>query len=173
MQETWVWSLGQDDPLEKEMTTHSKNHAWEIPFTEEPGGLQFIESQRFGHAWGIEHTQAKQGLGQGCGSPNALALQGRDCWTSQAARKQAGRGTDWRGMPVCLSKLSSSPRGVFCLCLCFGWWWKSCPWTRGLLILLLVCVLPCSVCFPKTTSKWQNTAHKLENWLMNKIPNMA
>ena len=36
----WVWSLGQEDPLEKEMATHSSTLAWEIPWTEEPGGLQ-------------------------------------------------------------------------------------------------------------------------------------
>ena len=40
MQETWVQSLGQEDPLEKEMTTDSSILAWEIPWTEEPGGLQ-------------------------------------------------------------------------------------------------------------------------------------
>ena len=37
---SWVQSLGQEDPLEKEMATHSSNLAWEIPWTEEPGGLQ-------------------------------------------------------------------------------------------------------------------------------------
>ena len=40
MQETWVPSLGQEDPLEEEMATHSSIIAWEIPQTEEPGGLQ-------------------------------------------------------------------------------------------------------------------------------------
>ena len=40
MQETWVQSLGGEDPLEKEMTTHSSILAWETPWTEEPGGLQ-------------------------------------------------------------------------------------------------------------------------------------
>ena len=40
MQESQVWSLGWEDPLEKEMTTHSSTLAWEIPWTEEPGGLQ-------------------------------------------------------------------------------------------------------------------------------------
>ena len=39
MQETWVQSLGQEDPLEKEMATHSSILAWEIPWTEEPGGI--------------------------------------------------------------------------------------------------------------------------------------
>jgi len=42
MQETWVRSLGQQDPLEKEMATRSSILAWEIPWTEEPDGLQFM-----------------------------------------------------------------------------------------------------------------------------------
>ena len=45
-QETWVRSLGQEDPLEKEMATHSSILAWEIPWTEESGGLQSIGSQK-------------------------------------------------------------------------------------------------------------------------------
>ena len=40
MQETWVQSLSQEDPLEKEMATHSSTHAWKIPQMEKPGGLQ-------------------------------------------------------------------------------------------------------------------------------------
>ena len=48
-QETWVWSLGQADPLEKGMATHSSILAWEIPWTEEPGGPQSMGSQRVGH----------------------------------------------------------------------------------------------------------------------------
>ena len=46
MQETGVQSLGQEDPLEKRMGTHSSILAWRIPWTEEPGGLQSIGSQR-------------------------------------------------------------------------------------------------------------------------------
>ena len=49
MWETWVQSLGQEDLLEKEMATHSRILAWEIPWTEEPGGLQTTGSQRVGH----------------------------------------------------------------------------------------------------------------------------
>ena len=49
MQETWVQSLGQKDPLEKGMATHSSILAWRIPWTEEPGGPQFMELQRVGH----------------------------------------------------------------------------------------------------------------------------
>ena len=48
-QETWVLSLGQEDLLEKEMATHSSIVAWKIPWTEEPGRLQSMGSQRVGH----------------------------------------------------------------------------------------------------------------------------
>ena len=46
MKEIQVLSLGQEDPLDEEMVTHSSIPAWEIPTTEEPGGLQYIELQR-------------------------------------------------------------------------------------------------------------------------------
>ena len=46
VQETWVWSLGQEDPLVKEMATHSSILAWEIPWTEEPGGPQSTGLQK-------------------------------------------------------------------------------------------------------------------------------
>ena len=49
IQESRLQSLGQEDPLEEEMTTHSNIPAWRIPWTEEPGGLQSIGSQRVGH----------------------------------------------------------------------------------------------------------------------------
>ena len=49
MQEMQVQSLGGEDTLEKEMATHSSILAWEIPWLEEPGGLQSMESQRVGH----------------------------------------------------------------------------------------------------------------------------
>ena len=49
MQETHVRCLGQEDPLEKEMAAHSSILAWIIPWTEEPGRVQSMESQRVGH----------------------------------------------------------------------------------------------------------------------------
>ena len=49
MRETWAPSLDQEDPLEKEMATHSCTLAWKIPWTEETGGLQSMGSQRVGH----------------------------------------------------------------------------------------------------------------------------
>ena len=51
VQETWVWYLGQKDPLEKETATYCSILAWRVPWTEDPGGLQSIGSQRVGHNW--------------------------------------------------------------------------------------------------------------------------
>ena len=51
MEETCVWSLGREDPLEKEMATYSSILAWKIPWAEEPEGLQSIGSQRVRHDW--------------------------------------------------------------------------------------------------------------------------
>ena len=51
MWETWVRSLGREDPLEKEMAPHSSTLAWRIPWREEPGRLQSMGSQRVGHDW--------------------------------------------------------------------------------------------------------------------------
>ena len=45
----WIQSLGQEDPLEKQMATHSSILDWETPWTEEPGGLQSMRSHRVGH----------------------------------------------------------------------------------------------------------------------------
>ena len=55
MQNAWVQSLGQEDPLEEEMATHSIILAWRIPRTEEPGRLQCIGSQRVRHSWVLTH----------------------------------------------------------------------------------------------------------------------
>ena len=59
MQETWVQSLGREDPLEEEMATHSSTLAWKIPWTEEPGGLQSMGRKELGTADCVcvtEHT---------------------------------------------------------------------------------------------------------------------
>ena len=60
MQEMWVPSLGWKDPLEKEMATHSSILTWKIPWTEEPGRLESMGSQRVRRNY--EHTQTKAPL---------------------------------------------------------------------------------------------------------------
>ena len=54
VKETWVWSLGQEDPLEEEMATHSNILAWRTPWTEEPGGLQSKGSHGVRYNWAIK-----------------------------------------------------------------------------------------------------------------------
>ena len=70
MWETWVWSLGWEDPLEEGMATHSSILAWRIPCTEEPGGLVSIASQSVGYNWATKHNiytvDSYQGGGLGC-----------------------------------------------------------------------------------------------------------
>ena len=60
MQESWVWSLSREDPLEEGMATHSSILTWEIPWTEEPGRLQSMRSQRVWW-WLSMHTSLYQG----------------------------------------------------------------------------------------------------------------
>ena len=57
MQKMKVWFLHQEDPLEEEMATHSSILAWKVPWTEELGGLQSMESQRVKHAWALTHLK--------------------------------------------------------------------------------------------------------------------
>ena len=57
MWETWVWSLGWEDPLEEGMAAHFSIIAWRIPMDrEEPGGLQSVRSQKVGHDWATKHS---------------------------------------------------------------------------------------------------------------------
>ena len=58
MQEMQVWSQGQEDPLEKEIATHSSILAREIPWAEEPGGLESMGSQRVGQDWATKQKRA-------------------------------------------------------------------------------------------------------------------
>ena len=62
MQETWVQSLGWEDPQEKKMAAHSSMLAWRIPWTEEPGRQHFMGSQRVGYDWAHTHTHTPYGL---------------------------------------------------------------------------------------------------------------
>ena len=62
MPETQVWSLGQEDPLGKEMATHSSTLAWRIPWREEPGRLQSMGSQRVGCDWATSVTHSGASL---------------------------------------------------------------------------------------------------------------
>ena len=75
MQETQVWPLGQEDPLEKEMATRSSILAWSIPWTEEPGGLQSIGPEN--QTWLSDQAQITNIKKS---NPNVKKLQIRICW---------------------------------------------------------------------------------------------
>ena len=70
MWEAWVRSLGREDPQEEEMATHSSTLAWRIPWTEEPGGLQSMGSQRVGHDW-VTSLLSSLTLGAYCNQPRS------------------------------------------------------------------------------------------------------
>ena len=74
MQETQVWSLGQDSSLKKGMATHSALLAWRIPWAEQPGGLHSIGSQRVRHDWAT-NTSNDVGL-----NAQGLILRGKRAW---------------------------------------------------------------------------------------------
>ena len=91
--ETWVWSLGQENPLKEEMATHSSILAWRIPRTEKPGGLQSMGSQTVWNGLGIEHwcTRWKNpGLSnQSC----LVSLESSCCLVTQSCPTLATPGT--------------------------------------------------------------------------------
>ena len=74
-QEMWVRSLGREDPLQMEMTTLSSILAWEVPWTEEPAGLQSMGSHRAGHHLATEQ-QPRYGFFQGLSLPWCLIIEG-------------------------------------------------------------------------------------------------
>ena len=125
-QETWVWSLSWADSLEKEMATYSSVLAWEIPSTEEPGGLQSKRSQRVGHDWVTFHALEKERATHsrvlawwipGTGKPGGLPTMGLHrvghYWSDLAAA--AATVSDYGHLLMCLlaSRMSSLGGLVF------------------------------------------------------------
>ena len=102
MQETWVWSLAWEDPLEKAMATHSSILAWKIPWMEEPGRLHSMWSQRVRHNWATSLSLSMSQWG--------LCLEAPADYSKEAV---------WKGAPVALylaqqkcPSLSFCPKGV-------------------------------------------------------------
>ena len=94
----WVLSLGWEDPLEEGMATHSSVLAWKIPWSEEPGGIQFIGSQRAGHDWSE--------LGFPCGwASKESACNVGDLGSIAGLRRSPGEG---KGYPLQYSGLEST-----------------------------------------------------------------
>ena len=103
MRETRVQSLGWEDPLEKEMATHSSSLAWKIPWTEKPGRLQSVGSQRVGHDWATSlHFTSEEKTSKPCVTPRKVSgsakYTGRDTLFSFLSLKKLS--WDFRGSPV-------------------------------------------------------------------------
>ena len=89
MQENRVRCLGQADPLEKGVATHSSTLAWRIPWTEEPGGLQSMRPQRVRHDWSTNTTQHKTRVSRSeCYKPDSL--QGLGSRETDTKKEEAG-----------------------------------------------------------------------------------
>ena len=97
MRETWVRSLGQEDPLEEGMATHSSILAWRIPWTEDPGRLQSMGSQRVGHNWTTEYAYLYDGEEEGI-KQNYKLLHG-SWWLHQHQTLQTWLEKMWRLLP--------------------------------------------------------------------------
>ena len=81
VQETWVWSLGWEDPLEKGMATYSSILPWRIPWPEEPGRLHSPWGGRVGHNWATNtHTGTHTGNQQKKNNQQKIAIQGLQLW---------------------------------------------------------------------------------------------
>ena len=112
MQETQVQSLGQEDPLEKEMATHSSILAWRIPCIEEPGRLQSMGSQRVGHDWVIS-------LQSPCSTSQSIILNlfkdvddDRGCWCLSSLRlAPREQGRNWGNKPGSMSEYRKERHG--------------------------------------------------------------
>ena len=88
-QETWVWFLGQENPLEKEMATHFNILAWEIPWIEEPGRLQSMGLRRVAH-----NLATKQGF------PGGLDGKESACSTEDLLQSLGWEDSLKKGMPT-------------------------------------------------------------------------
>ena len=109
MRETRVQSLGQEDPLEKGMGTHSRIFAWRIPWTEEPGGLQSMESQRVGCDWTTNthththtHTHTRE---RGHGEDMTAAVRDWKVCPEEKGSGPFSKAAEWDEAP-CASEIS-------------------------------------------------------------------
>ena len=114
MQETWIWSLGWGDPLEDGMATHSSTLVWKIPWTEEPGRLQFMGLQRVGHDWVTKHSTAQETyLEKYCLFPETYSTTAPRCMCMNHRRAEKGDGGRcWAGFSHVWFRAESGPRLV-------------------------------------------------------------
>ena len=106
MQEIWVWSLGLEDPLEKEKPTHSGTPAWKIPWTEKPGKLQSIASQRVRLS---ERLHFRFYFVNKCPSSQSYGFSSSYIWMWELDHKESWAPKNWCFWTVVLEKTLESP----------------------------------------------------------------
>ena len=92
-QETWIWSLGQENPLQEEKATHSSILAWEIPWTEEPGGMQSMGLQRLRQLSNWTGTQSTH--------PGFYQQDGREVYKGKGFRERLTCHHSAKVIPFC------------------------------------------------------------------------
>ena len=143
MQEKQVWSLGQEDPLEAEMATHSSILAWRIPWTEEPSRLQPMRWQRVRHSWMTEeqkHTHNTETTGHPSAHSRIYETVFRNTDVSSGSRNRtaygAAQGSEWSSLHIMGSVKSTLEKDSIKHWrsvqsgLCDIRWWKK--WTKKL-----------------------------------------
>ena len=112
MQETLVWYLGGEDPLEKGLATHSSILAWRIPWTEEPGRIQSVGSQRVGHNWATElNWSTTVGFPDGLAGKESACNAGEDAVLIPGSQRSPG-GWKWQPTPVFLPEKFHGQRSL-------------------------------------------------------------
>ena len=144
MQETWVQSLGREDPVEKEMATHSSTLTWKLPWMEEPGRLQSVGLQRVRHDWA---TKLNSSILHRCftvyGLPGCSVMSDSFStpWTlAHEAPLSIGFLRQEYWVAISSSKGSSQPRDRTCIsCVsCFtGGFFAAEPWGKLMLWFLI------------------------------------
>ena len=141
MRETWVQSLGWEDPLEEGMTTHSSFLAWRMPWTEEPGRLQFMGSQTVRHDW-VAFTftlfSFMIGLGFECHllpPPPTLSSTHTHTIATVKSRKEDTT-VQWPLLGLCLWLTLNPLTQATSISLTHLWWWLTVrmPWSMFLLL---------------------------------------
>ena len=119
MWETQVWSLGWEDPLEKETATHSSILAWKIPWTKEPGWLLSMGLQRVGHDWATSLSLSLCTWSEKAMAPHSSTLAWKIPWTEEPGRlKSMGSlkvGHNWATSLSCVGEGNGNPLQCSCL----------------------------------------------------------
>ena len=166
-----VHSLGWEDPLEKEMATHSNILAWRIPWTEEPGGLQSMGSQRVRHNWASQHCCSLKGLN---------CVWWLKVWAREAGRpvREENPQSKWPSLRECFFFIYI----YICLFVFFGYAGSWFPYSKSSVSVAMWRIFNCSMwtvsCGLCSLVPWPGTEHRppalgvwrFSHWTTREVP---